>query len=51
MQILTVMIANIDALASHLDDSHGDISESTLIITVDWQQWKVFAVNVSLYLK
>jgi len=51
MQISTVVIANVDVLSSNFDDTHGEMSESTLIIAVDWQQWWVFVVNVILYLK
>jgi hypothetical protein len=39
MQISTVVIANVDVLSSSFDDSHGDKSESTLVVTVDWQWW------------
>ena len=39
MQISTVVIANVDMLSSSFDDSHGDKSESTLIVAVDWQRW------------
>ena len=37
--ILTVVIANVDVFSSSFDDSHGDESESALIVTVDWQWW------------
>jgi hypothetical protein len=39
MQISTVVIANDDVFSSSLDDFLVDKSESTLIVTVDWQRW------------
>jgi hypothetical protein len=39
VQISTVVIANVDVCSSSFDDSRGDYSESTLIVTVDWQRW------------
>ena len=39
MQISTVVIANVDVFSSSIDDSHSDNSESSLIVTVDWQWW------------
>ena len=39
MEILTVMIAKVDFLSSSFDDSHGDKSESTQVVAVDWQWW------------
>jgi len=51
MQILTVVIANVYMLSSSFDDSHGDKSESTLIVEVDCQRWLVFLVNILLQLE
>jgi len=51
MQIPTVVIANVDMLSSRFDDSHGDISEITLDVAVEWQRWWVFVVNVVLQWK
>jgi len=48
MQILTVVIANVDVLSSSFDDSCGNKGERSLIVAVDLQRWKVFAVNVFL---
>ena len=39
MQISTDVIANLDVFSLNFDNSHGDESESTLIITVYWQRW------------
>ena len=38
-KISTVVIANIDMFSLSLDDSCGNTSKSSLIVTVDWQQW------------
>jgi len=39
MQISTVVIAKVEVLSSSSDDSHGDNSESTMVVAVDWQWW------------
>jgi len=39
MPILTGVIANVDVFSSNFDDSHGDNSEGTLIVAVDWWWW------------
>jgi hypothetical protein len=39
VQISTIVIANVDVLRSSFDESRGDLSESTLIVAVDWHQW------------
>ena len=39
VQMSTVVIANVDVFSSSHDDSCGDLSESTLIVAVDWQRW------------
>ena len=39
VQISTIMIANVDVLSSSFDNSFGDKSESSRIVTVDWQRW------------
>ena len=39
VQISTVVIANVNLLSSSFDASHGNQSESTLTVAVDWQWW------------
>ena len=39
MQMATVVIANANVLNLNFDDSHGDQSESTLNIAVNWPRW------------
>jgi len=53
VQISNDVIASVDVLVSSLEDSSNDSSESTLIVTVDWQQWRVSlrTVNILLHLE
>jgi hypothetical protein len=39
VQISTIVVTNVDVLGSRLYDSHGDESESSLIVAFDWQRW------------
>jgi len=51
MQISPVVIANVDVSSSSFDDPRGDKAECTLFDAVDWHRWKVFAMNLFLWLK
>jgi hypothetical protein len=39
MQISTTVVTLVDVLSASLYDSHGNESESSLIVAVDWQRW------------
>jgi len=45
MKISTVVIGNVRVFSLGFEDSHGDMSESTLIVAVDWQWWLVLAAG------
>jgi hypothetical protein len=41
VQTTTVVIANVDVLSVSIEDFNGDMSESILIVAVDWLWWYV----------